>query len=394
MQTYASRENYDVGAGKSSSVVTDEPEARLPRRDLVLLPLLCLVTIVLLFAGTELTTRLLWPASEQGYCITFNPIDGPHGKPNCTMTVKIAEGLAPVVHHFNACGYRSTAPCGPKPAGITRIAVLGSSIAEGYIIPYSEMLATRMTDTLQSVWHHPVEFENLGAEACLPIYAYRHLAEALRLQPDAVVLLLNPWDVEQEVDPKLLALRNNPRPINHAPVPVPQLNPIQQLQFWAHSSRTMLVAQHFMLQNRDTFLKLYLVAGGDHTAFVRYPFPPFWKQRFADLELLLGEMSGRLHRAGIPFLVIGIPERAQVLMLQEPHLPRGVDPCAFTRELARISGRHGILYLDGLELFRRVADPETLFYVVDGHPTPTAHRILGQAAAQKLLPVLSQRSIP
>ena len=384
MPLYASRENYDVEAADGSPVLTVGPEARLPKADLILLPLLCLLTIVLLFAGTELATRFFWPASEQGYCIAFNPLDGPHGKPNCTMTVKIAEAPASVVHHFNSCGYRSAAPCGPKPSGVTRLAVLGSSIAEGYIIPYSDMLATRLTDALQNAWHRPVEFQNLGAEACLPIYSYRHLTEALRLQPDLVVLLLNPWDVEQEVDPHLLALRDDPHPINRAPLPVPQLNPVQQVQFWAHSSRSMLVAQHFMLQNRDTFLKLYLVAGGDHTAFVRYPFPPFWRHRFADLELLLGEMSDRLHRAGIPFLVIGIPERAQVLMLQKSHLPRGVDPSAFTRELGRVAARHGILYLDGLDSLRRVPDPESLFYVVDGHPTPAAHRILGQAAAELL----------
>ena len=353
-------------------------------RDLILLPILSVATMIFMFVSAEVMTRFFWPASEQGYCMSFNPLSGPHGKPNCTTNVKIAEAPAPVTEKFNRCGYRSDASCGPKPVGVKRIAVLGSSIAEGYIIPYKEMFASQMTAALEHSLHRPVEFQNLGAEACLPIYSYRHLNEALSLHPDAVVLLVNPWDIEQDVDPKLLNLRDDPRPIDRAPAPVVKLNPVQQLQFWAHSSRTMLVAQHFMLQNRDTFLNLYLMAGGDHTDFVRYPFTAAWQKRFAATDLLLGDMAKKIHAAGIPFLLVGIPERAQVLMLKAPQLPAGVDPYAFTRELAQIATKHGIVYVDGLKILRKDPDPEQLFYVVDGHPTPHAHQLLGKAAAQAL----------
>ena len=400
LQLSRSRIDPDVVAGRSGSVSTAEPENRaepaggvhppithrptIARRDFILLPILSVATIVFMFVSAEVVTRFFWPASEQGYCMSFNPQSGPHGKSNCTTTVKIAEAPAPVTERFNSCGYRSLASCGPKPAGVQRIAVLGSSIAEGYIISYNEMFASQMTTALEHSLRRPVEFQNLGAEACLPIYSYRHLNEALRLHPDAIVLLVNPWDVEQDVDPKLLSLRDDPRPINQAPAPVVKLNPVQQLQFWAHSSRTMLVAQHFMLQNRDTFLKLYLMAGGDHTDFVRCPFTAAWQKRFAITDLLLGDMARKIHAAGIPFLLVGIPERAQVLMLKAPRLPAGVDPYAFTHELSQIARKHGMLYVDGLKLLSKDPDPEQLFYVVDGHPTPRAHELLGKAAAQAL----------
>ena len=400
MQISRSRIDSDVVAGRSGSVFTTEPEhgaepaggvplPAKPRptfapRDLILLPILSVATMVFMFVSAEIVTRFFWPAGEQGYCMSFNPLSGPHGKPNCTTTVKIAEAPASVIEKFNRCGYRSDASCGPTPAAVKRIAVLGSSIAEGYIIPYKSMFASQMTAALEHTLRRPVEFQNLGAEACLPIYSYRHLNEALSLHPDAVVLLVNPWDVEQDVDPKLLSLRDDPSPINRAPAPVVKLNPVQQLQFWAHSSRTMLVAQHFMLQNRDTFLKLYLMAGGDHTDFVRYPFTAAWQKRFAATDLLLGDMANKIHAAGIPFLLVGIPERAQVLMLQAPRLSAGVDPYAFTRELSQIARKHGMLYVDGLKVLSGDPDPEQLFYVVDGHPTPKAHALLGKAAARAL----------
>lgn len=367
-----------------------KPSSTLPRRDYIVLPLLSLLTIVVMFAATEVTTRIFWSSMDRGYCMYFNPVSGPHGRPNCTSVVKIPEAPAAVVQRFNSCGYRSQASCGPKTPGTYRIDVLGSSIAEGFMIPYQQMLATVMAQDLAHTWNRPVEFENLAAEACPPIYSYRHLPEALALHPDAVVLVVNPWDLEQDVDPKLLALRDDPAPINRAPAPEVKLSPLQQLQAFTHDSRTMLVAQHYLLQNEETFLKLYVVAGGDHTSFVRYPFDPNWQKRFEVTDTLLGGMADKIHAAGAAFLVIAVPERAQVLMLRKHDLPAGIDPYAFTRAISVIAKKHGILFVDGLKAFATAKDPEKLFYVVDGHATPLAHRIMGDSIAGELAAHRSQ----
>ena len=60
------------------------------------------------------------------------------------------------------------------------------------MVPFEQILGSRMVQALQRRWLRPVEFENLAAEACPPIYSYRHLPEALSLHPDAIVLVLNP----------------------------------------------------------------------------------------------------------------------------------------------------------------------------------------------------------
>lgn len=367
--------------------------AKIATRDYIVLPLLSLATVILLFAGTEISTRIFWPASERGYCMNFDPIVGPHGRPDCTSIVRIPEAPASVVHHFNHCGYRSDASCGPKSPGTFRIAILGSSFAEGYMVPYDQILGSRMKQALRRAWSRPVEFENLAAEACPPIYSYRHITEALKLQPDAIVLVLNPWDLEQDVDPKLLAVRDKSTPIDHTPAPAIRLSPIQQLQAWTHESRTMLVLQHYMLQNEERFIRLYLMAGGDHTAFVRYPFSEAWRKRFEVTDTLLAEMAQKTNSDGVAFLVLAVPERAQVLMLHRRDLPAGVDPYAFTREISRICAKHGIPYVDGLKAFSHVPDPEKLFYVVDGHATPLAHRIMGESIARKLIAITAEARI-
>lgn len=354
------------------------------RRDWLILPLLSLLTVGLLFAAAEAGTRVFWSAEDKGYCMAFDPVEGPHARPNCTSIEKIPEGRE-VVEHFNECGYRSDSPCGPKAAGVGRIALLGSSIAEGYVIPYGETVGAVMTRTLQSQCGRSVELENLGAEACLPIYSYRHVSEAMRLHPDVAILIVNPWDLEQDVDPKLLAVRDLPVPVNRAPAPEVHLSFVQHIQLLSHSSRALAVAQHYMLQNRRTFLNIYLNAGGDHGAFVRTPFSPAWEQRFAVTDLLVGEMAEKFRAAGIAFMLIAVPERAQVLMLDEEHLPPHVDPWAFTRRLGEIAARNHILYVDALKVFSIAPGRDNLFYIMDGHPTPEAQQLIGKAAAAEIV---------
>ena len=356
--------------------------AKLPSRDFLLLPLLSIVTIVLLFGLAEVTTRAIWSSKENGFCMTFDPIAGPHGKPDCTSVIKLPEG-PPAVMYFNSCGYRSNAPCGPKPPGSVRLAILGSSIAEGYALPTQDIFASILSNRLAADWRRPVEYQDLGADGCPPIYSYRHVGEALRLKPDAIILPLNPWDIEQGTDPRLLAVRSQPVAINRAPLPIVHLNPVQQFQLWIRGSRTMLVAQHFLFQNRSEYLKLYLFAPTDHTQFVWYPFTPSWERRFQTLDLLLGEMASRIQAAGVQFVVVAVPERAQMMMLGAHDLPHGVDPYAFQRRLGDIAAKHNITFVDAMDAFRHT-DPSQLFYVVDGHPTPTAHRLLAHAIAARL----------
>jgi hypothetical protein len=77
-------------------------------------------------------------------------------KPNCTALLKSPESPR-VAHTFNNCGYRTVEPCGPKPPGVIRIALLGSSIAEGYLVPYPDTFAVQAAGVLTSHDHRQVE---------------------------------------------------------------------------------------------------------------------------------------------------------------------------------------------------------------------------------------------
>ena len=67
---------------------------------------------------------------------------GDRALPNCTARYKAGEGPW-AENSYNACGYRTEHPCGPKPPGSFRVALIGSSTSMGYLIPYQQTFAVR-----------------------------------------------------------------------------------------------------------------------------------------------------------------------------------------------------------------------------------------------------------
>src|SRR5471032_2539435 len=175
----------------------DQPARKLAPRDYLLLPAIAVLTVLLMFFVSEVGTRLAWSAAQTGQeCHAPDPSLGIVNVPNCTMHVKVPE-TGWISYHYNECGFRSTDACGPKPRGTRRVAVLGSSFAEGTSVPYDRSFSAVSEAQLSRSCHGPVEFQNLGVyELSLRKVATR-VDPALRLQPDAAILVLAPFDLEK-----------------------------------------------------------------------------------------------------------------------------------------------------------------------------------------------------
>ena len=87
---------------------------KLPRRDIVLLPLISMLTLLCMLAGAEVITRIVWPEQIVNSCQVPDPSLGFRYRPNCSSTMKSAEGPW-YTNDYNECGYRSAASCGPVP---------------------------------------------------------------------------------------------------------------------------------------------------------------------------------------------------------------------------------------------------------------------------------------
>lgn len=349
------------------------------RRDYLFLPLVSALTVVAMFCITEAVTRVVWSSHDDNTC----GIDGFQVKANCTARSKTPEGPW-TTYRYNECAYRSNTSCGPVAPGTVRIAILGASVSQGMNIPYEDTYFARSADELRRRCGLSVDVQNLGKPGSSPIYAYRRVDEVLKLKPDAVLFLLAPFDIEQQIDPQVLAERNDPERVLATNAVHEPLSLMRRLQKLIIDSRTVMIAEHYLLMNRDTYLRLYLNYG-DKADFLRQPFTPAWQRRFADMDLVIGGMADKLHTAGVPFIVIPVPSRAEAALLSMSKPPPGTDGAAFGRTLEHIAAAHGASYVDLMAPFSAIPDSQNLFLIVDGHVSPNGQKIVAENVVAKLL---------
>ena len=93
------------------------------------------------------------------------------------------------------------------------------------------------------------------------------------------------------------------------------------------ASRAVLMAQHFLYENLDSYLPLYL-KHGDEADFLRPPFSPAWRRRLAVFDREVAEISARAREAGAPMTLVFVPQRAQALLVHWKSRPSRHRPVA------------------------------------------------------------------
>ncbi|MBV8571749.1 MAG: hypothetical protein JO319_14115 [Acidobacteriaceae bacterium] len=355
--------------------------ATLPARDLVLLPLLSLSTIAVMFSFAEMASRHFWPDPQFDTCVIWEGPIGPHMQPNCVSYERVPESPS-IRNVYNACGYRSLAACGPKPAGTIRIAVLGSSAAEALLVPMDETYAELAARHLQDLCHCSVEVQEIAAPLSSPYNSLERVDEALRLQPDAVLFMLTPMDLEallyEGADAKKWA-----RSVKGGGVGA-NTGIYKRLQIALLSSRTALVLEHYFFQNPDVYARFYLLYG-DKADFLRQPFTRAWEQRFQDLDYITGRMAARLNAAGVPLFVAAAPSRADASLMASSKRSRAIDPYAWGDRIRGIAAAHRAHYVDLLRAFGETPHSDSFCFVVDGHLNADAQPLISRALVHALL---------
>jgi hypothetical protein len=337
---------------------------RLPRRDWIALPLLSLATVLVMLAGAELLARHFWPAQEEDSCF-----DNGRFRANCTSVVKVPEGQW-ATDRYNDCGYRSASPCASKIPGTFRIVLFGSSAAHGLYLPFDDIFPVRAGRKLQKTTRRAIDVQNLGIPNTNPLEWSARIGEALKLKPDAVVFTITPFDVEQ-----IGARRTGTQP--------EQLSLYKRLQHSVTESRAALVAQHYVFSDRERFLRFYLLYG-DRADFLREPLSAAWRDRYQKLDTVVADASERLHAAHVPFYLLVLPSRAEAALLSGASRPANLNPFSFRDRVSETASRRGAVLMDGVAAFAKQPNPETLFYVVDGHIKPAGQALIAATVAEAI----------
>jgi hypothetical protein len=359
------------------------PAETLPRRDLIVLPLLSIATLMVLLMFSEIGSRLYFAEAIDDACRIHGTAPGEtRDLPNCRSQLKLPEGRM-ASYSYNECGYRTDAPCGPRPAGVGRIALIGSSMVQSYGVSYDEAFATQAERALEKSCGRPVQMETMGAVGNSILGMHHQIGEALGLHPDAVVMMVDPFDVwslstypDAQPSPAAEQAATPPDSASH--------DLVHRVEMALKSSRAVFLMQHFLFKNRAFYIKAYLLYG-DKADFLRPPLAPAWDERLTRFERLAADMAGQAQKAGVPFVLLLGPQQAQAILMSDKHLPAGVDPRAFGRRMAEIARRHGMILIDSAEAFTPVKHPEDDFFPVDGHPDAAGNAVIAGALVQGLM---------
>ena len=357
------------------------PPSSLPRRDLILIPLIGLVTVLVMLLAAEGVSRFLFAESGAETCsLPGGSFTGM--KPNCVSHRKAAEG-PDVESAYNDCGYRSPDPCRPRPVDKIRVALMGTSSAQGFKVPYRDSFAARAAAWLDVHCTQQVEFQNMGIAGASLLDVYRRIDEALAMRPDLIVLVFGPYDLKARLDRTQFAARDEPpKPMPAGPASVPNKSLVARLSDLAAYSRALVVAQHFLFADRGTFVRLWLLHGED-ADFLREPLRPGWEARLADVDALLGSMADRARAQGVPMMLALAPMRIQAALVSGD--TPNADPFAIGERLRAIADRHGVLFVDPLRRFAAEKSPERMFYPVDGHMDSAGSAVFADALTQRLI---------
>ena len=364
----------DVVRSNGESRKTLAPEETLPRRDVWLLPLVVILVVVVVLGASELVARRLFPERGRFSCGQEAGSGGHHFKANCVMHYKNPEG-PDVEYRFNECGYRSGAPCGPKAPGTLRVVLMGTSVTMGLYVPEDQTLAARIEKTLGGVCRRRLEVENLGAIVDMASQP-EVVDEAIGLSPDVVVLTVSPYDVEESPP----ANESKPQPLT---ISAKSKDYWRRLKLRIRNSSFVLAAVHFSLLNEQILYHVFLGNGASRDLMSSPP-TPGGDRMYSDFSAILGRMMPKLRSAGIPVVVVAVPNRAAAAMVSNHSRVEGIDPWLFGRRISEIARQQGALPVDVTSRFATSPHAERLFYAVDNHPKGAAHALIADALLEHL----------
>ena len=331
--------------------------------------------------GAEIATRVFWPEQKINSCAAPDTALGFRYRSNCSSKMKTAEGPW-YTNVYNECGYRSDSTCAAAPRGTRRIALIGTSIGEGYLVEYPHTIGASLAADLTSMCGAPVEVQNLAAKGYMDQRLIIRMREALTLRPDAVLLVVLPFDIyEQPIGGKASE-------VGGAPPKVGKVSGYAGLQKhvanWISESRAIVIAQHFLFRNPAIYLPLYL-RFGDKADFMRPPFTSAWEARLRHFESLLGDLADLAQAVHVPMMLAFAPNQAEINAMSSSGSRKEIDPYALPRALESIAIRHGVEFKDTSDALLAVSTPTSLYYQVDGHPSGVGQPIIARAIAHQFV---------
>jgi hypothetical protein len=368
-------------------------KVRPPKRDWILLPLISLLTVCLLAGSTELLARWLFPemATEGEDCMIFtDPVSGARGIPNSVCWEKIPEGEL-TEYQFNRCGHRAGMECGPKPPGTFRIVMIGTSFAIGMRVPREQTFAALLPVELSRRTGLKVQLYNEAIPFKLPDTIAAHFDEALEAKPDMILWALNSSDIHTQSQVAVLPAPASVRNLSLLMRLRSHLKTIFAAKSFAasvtaafSSTRSATMLSHFLYESRSQYVKSTLMEDDDKVGYLKTEQSEGWQKRLSEFDRDAARIEAQAKAAGVPLVVVLLPNRAQAAMISMGQWPPGIDPYKLDEQMRSIITSHGGTYIDMLTDVRTIPDPQLGYFPVEGHPNGRGHGMFTALLASEL----------
>ena len=382
-------------------------EATLSRKDWLVLPAVGVLAIVLLGICSELIAKWALPASSQGLSDCFakdDPTGNATAKPNSVCSEQIAESPYIAEYRFDRYGHRAGMQLLSKAPDTYRIVMIGSSFAMGLFVPREMTFAALLPAELSKLTSRKIELYNEATGG-----KYRggpfptpgppiQFNEALSADPDMILWIVTSNDF-------VTASPDIPAPqVASEVVHESDNQSTAASSFWSRSNllaesevltdkirnrfdqtRVALLLKHLMLESetQDQYVTSYL-KNEDDAGFLRSEPGEKWQRLRQQFEMDAAEYERQAKAAGVPLVVVFVPNRAQAAMISMGRWPTGYDPYELDKELRKIIESNGGTYIDVLDDYRTVPDPEQNYFPVDGHPNSNGHAMITRFLTREL----------
>ena len=344
------------------------------RRNLLVLPAICLATVAVMVGVPELLAERAFHEEKVDRCLRPDPVLGHRAAPNCHTLYKPAEGPW-TENDYNECGYRSRESCLTKAPDTFRVALIGSSTSMGYLVPYDETFAVRSAKTLSETCGHPVEFQSMGGLGYQWSRVEARMDEALTRQPDLVVATITPFDLSQPLD---LDTTDQPPPRGRIAALV------QSLRSMVQNSALWTAVLHYRADLPTTFLTFYL-RDGPRRGSVQQPLSAFWQQQIGYTATLVSHLAAKARADNVPFLLVFVPLRSQPYLMRYHAQFPATDPLALDKAVGTIAAHYGVPYLDTTPFYAAADNLGSLFYNVEDHITGDGSALLAHVLSRYIV---------
>jgi hypothetical protein len=293
-------------------------------------------------------------------------------------------------YRFNSCGQRASFECGPKTPGTYRIVMVGSSFAMGDRVAESDSLAALLPAELSRQTGRNIELYNQGMLWGTPASVSLRFNKVLAAQPDMILWPIGPWDI-QNVNVVMPYEMNKASDFDKK-----DAHQLSSMSFAArirlsigsfarnavppsvstHIAQARVMLQHSLYQSQSQYLDSYLLNGAQDAEFLRDEPNAQWSAQLKKFDEYIASMEEQSRAAGVTFVAVFVPNRAQAAMISLGEWPDGYDPYKVGDEVRAIVTSHGGTYIDILPGYRNPPNPEHDYLAVDGHPDAHGHAFI------------------